>query len=120
MNTTNLFKNSLGAMAAFLFATVVLLGFSACSEVDNPAAPATPSDNPVAKQIVGAWYGEYAIDGTVPGFEEYEPDVKVTTAVQYYVFNEDGTGVHVKFLLDESGDPVMQYGSKIVEFLFSI
>lgn len=108
-----LFRNSFQTVAVLLFTAVMSLTFSACSEMDNPVEPAIPNANPLAKQIAGAWYGEYEIQGTVPGFEGNDPDVKVVTAVQYYVFNEDGTGVHTKFLLDESGNPVMQYGSMV-------
>lgn len=110
MKTTNLFKNSFQAAAAFLFATV-MLGFSACSEMDNPAGPsALVKDN-----VVGAWYAEYAQSGTIylGETEEELTEVKFEKVVQYCVLEDDNSGAWAKFLLDGDGNCVMQYGSMI-------
>ena len=93
----------IGIVAAVMTMTV----FTSCSEEDNPAPPT----NQVAKQIIGSWYSEYDVTGTIPGFEADDPEQTFTSAVQYCEFHDDGTGVWTKFLYDENDIAIYQYGS---------
>jgi len=108
MKTTSLLLNArCKAAAAFLFAAILSLGFTACSDnSDNPINPSGP-------EITGKWYAEYAKTGTVPGFEEGDNPVTFVKMVQYYEFEADGTGRWTVFSVDKDNVPVWQYGSLV-------
>ena len=59
MKTKNFFKNEVKAMIAILFAAVMSLSFSACSENDAPVSPS------LSDKLVGMWISETDAQGAI-------------------------------------------------------
>ena len=89
------FRDSIRAFGALLVATVLSLGFTACSEVDTPVTQPVVPVNP--EDIIGQWYTLYEAEGTVGTGDEAQTYNRV---VQYARFESDGTGRWYKIFLD--------------------
>lgn len=81
---------------------IALVAMTSCTIDDNPVTPVKPLN----KDVVGNWYGECESAVSIPIDEgKLEMTVKM---IQFYQFNEDGTGYWVSFDLGESGS-VLEY-----------
>ena len=81
--------------------TVIGATLTSCSKDDNPVD--------TQKNVVGKWFAEYAITGSIPDING-NPQAFVKM-VQFYEFNEDGTGCWVAFAINADGDAIQNYGS---------
>ena len=86
---------------------IALVAMTGCTNDDNPVIP----ENPQNKNVQGNWYGEYESVVSVPIDDgNLEIPVKV---IQFYQFNEDGTGYWASFALGESGS-VMEHDGGLI------
>ena len=71
---------------AMLMATTMLVGFTACSDEDQPGGT---TERQQAMEIIGMWQGSYPQTGTIvkDGIKHH-----VVKGVQAMTFNDDGTG----------------------------
>lgn len=114
MRTNRFFKNSARAVAAFLFATVMSMGFTACSDNnDNPApiANATPS----ISELAGQWLADYAKTGidSVTG-------KSWNRIVEVYCFTAYGRGYYESYFLDGQKLVVAEWTRDNCEFSYTI
>ena len=81
---------------------IALVAMTGCAIDDNPVNP----ENPLNKNVLGNWYGEYESVVSVP-IDDGNLEISVKM-IQFYQFNEDGTGYWASFALGESGS-VMEH-----------
>ena len=114
MKTKNFFKNGMQAMIACLFAAVMTLSFSACSDYDNPVEPANQA---LTKQIQGQWIAinDFQGDDVKAYFDEEDFDdvegidpsiFDAHREVVYVNFDEFGNGSFLFFAVDSDNEPV--------------
>ena len=94
-------------LMSIVAAMMTMVLFTSCSDEDDLSI----QSNPIARQVIGSWYTEYDTQGTVSGFMSDDPEQTYTSAVQYYEFHNDGTGLWTKFLYDAADNAIYQYGS---------
>ena len=95
-------------LIAILTLSGTLVGLTSCSENDD-----NPVLNPFTDKIVGKWFTEYDKLGTVPGEEEGDDPIPYEKMMQFYIFEDDGTGYWTVFAVGDYNWPVQQYGSLI-------
>ena len=114
MKTKNFFKNGMQAMIACLFAAVMTLSFSACSDYENPVEPANQA---LTKQIQGQWIAinDFQGDDVKAYFDEEDFDdvegidpsiFDAHREVVYVNFDEFGNGSFLFFAVDSDNEPV--------------
>ena len=95
-------KTTIIRMLVCILTIIGTTTLTSCANEDNPAE----SQN---KDVVGKWFAEYAKAGSVPDF--YGNPQAFVKMVQFYEFNEDGTGCWVAFAIDAEGEAIQNYGS---------
>ena len=73
---------------------IALVAMTGCTIDDNPVNP----ENPQNKNVLGNWYGEYESVVSVP-IDDGKLEISVKM-IQFYQFNEDGTGYWVEHVVD--------------------
>lgn len=102
MSMTKLFRNSIRAMAALLFALTIGVGFTSCSIFDDPI---DEFENPLDEGIYGPWF-----------FMKERTGLLFSHRYQYigqaFVFNDDGSGLWYFFVLNKQKKPAYVIGGK--------
>ena len=113
MKTKHILLSSLKATGAFVLATVMSLGFTACTDKDDATA-----QNPLGDKITGTFYQLYQATGTVDHvidktdiLSETEVSRDYTRVVEVYQFQDNGTGLWNRYFLDnKSNEPFAELG----------
>lgn len=101
------------AIRALLLATVMSLGFAACTDKDDATA-----QNPLGDKIIGTFFQLYHATGTVDHvidksdpLSEKEISRDYTRVVEVYQFQNNGTGLWNRYFLDnKSSEPFAELG----------
>lgn len=81
---------------------IALVAITGCTIDDNPVNPVKPLN----RAVLGNWYGEYDSVVSVP-IDDGNMEISMKV-IQFFQFNEDGTGYWAAFALGESGS-VMEH-----------
>ena len=113
MRTRKIQLRSTKAIRALLLATVMSLGFAACTDKDDATA-----QNPLGDKIIGTFFQLYHATGTVDHvidksdpLSEKEISRDYTRVVEVYQFQNNGTGLWNRYFLDnKSSEPFAELG----------